>query len=185
MRETGLVTTYIGFLRAVNVGGRQVKMDRLRTCLTTAGFENVRTYIASGNVFLDAAPRSHRTLRARLEEAMEAEFGFAIPAMVRTTGEVQSALARRPFDSVAVDANTRLVVLFMGGPIKVATLPQLNDRGDIEIVDATATELFVVMRIMGGRVPNPAAVLQKQFGVESTARFFHTTQKILDAAKAG
>jgi uncharacterized protein (DUF1697 family) len=183
MRESGRVTTYIAFLRAVNVGGRKVEMKRLRECLAAAGLANVRTYIASGNVFVDAPAKSHAKLQQQLEQVMEEEFGFEIPAYVRTVEEVEAALARDSFKGVQVDDNTRLVVLFMGGPFTKPSLPQRSDKGDIEIVDASDGELFVVMRIINGRVPNPGTAFKKQFGVEATARFCHTTAKIVEAAK--
>ena len=44
------VETYVALLRGINVGGRNVKMDRLREIFESLGFSNVETFIASGNV---------------------------------------------------------------------------------------------------------------------------------------
>lgn len=178
------MASYIAFLRAINLGSsRRVKMDRLREVFVDLGFDNVRTYIASGNVFFDSPSRSKAELTAKIEKRLEAEFGFAIPTMVRTIAEVEKAIARNSFRDVSVDKDTRLVVLFADGPVPKRALPIESPKGDITIVDATNSEIFVVMRIIGGRVPNPATSLKKEYGVETTARFAHTLEKIVAAAK--
>ncbi len=63
---------YVAFLRAVNVGGRIVKMDELRRLFAGAGFADVETFIASGNVIFDyhgqARPGARGQNRRRAEE---------------------------------------------------------------------------------------------------------------------
>lgn len=183
MYDNRSVAAYIAFLRAINLGSRRVKMDRLREVFTELGFDDVRTYIASGNVFFESPSRSKTALTKQIEQRLAAEFGFAIPTMVRTVAEVEKAIARDSFRDVKVDEDTRLAVLFADSRIPKHTLPITSSKGDLTVVDATATELFVVMRIIGGRVPNPDSSLKKLLGVETTARFAHTLNKIVAAAK--
>jgi uncharacterized protein (DUF1697 family) len=94
----------IAFIRGINVGGRStVPMAELREALTTDGFEEVRTYIQSGNVVYAAPPGvkdSRRTLQAegeRIGEVIESRWGFAPAVMVRTADQVAAALARSPY----------------------------------------------------------------------------------------
>jgi len=179
------VATYIAFLRAINLGStRRVKMDRLREVFTELGFDNVRTYIASGNVFFESASRSKADLTKKIEARLVAEFGFEIPTMLRTIAEVEKAVARNSFRDVTVDDDTRLVVLFADGPVADLALPVASPNGALTVVDANGSELFVVMRIIDGRVPNPATWVKKTFLVETTARFAHTLEKIVAAANA-
>ena len=58
-------TRYVAFLRAINVGGHVVKMDRLRNLFEALGFSGVRTFIASGNVLFDSAARNTGALESR------------------------------------------------------------------------------------------------------------------------
>ena len=58
---------YAAFLRAINVGGHIVKMDRLRTLFEAAGFRGAETFIASGNVVFESSRKS----AADLERAIE------------------------------------------------------------------------------------------------------------------
>jgi len=77
--------TCVAFLRAINVGGRVVKMHRLRTLFVDEGFANVETFIASGNVVFDLppakkAPALERTIEAMLRNAL----GYEVSTFVRT-----------------------------------------------------------------------------------------------------
>jgi uncharacterized protein (DUF1697 family) len=86
---------HVAFLRAVNVGGRTVKMDRLRSVVESAGVDNVSTFIASGNVIFDAD--SNKGLTGRIESSLEDDLGFEVPVFLRTAREVISVADLRPF----------------------------------------------------------------------------------------
>ncbi len=87
----------VAFLRAINVGGRVVKMDYLRTVLTSFGFDNVQTLIASGNVILDAKSASSTTVEDQIEAGLLDELGYEVVTMVRTPKELAEVVAHRPF----------------------------------------------------------------------------------------
>lgn len=75
---------YVAFLRAVNVGGRMVKMAALRECLREHGFSDVQTFIASGNVRVSTTLRSPAKVEKALESVMADWLDFEVPTMVRT-----------------------------------------------------------------------------------------------------
>jgi uncharacterized protein (DUF1697 family) len=180
-------TTWIGFLRAVNVGGRKVEMARLRELLAGLGLDRVRSYIASGNFDSDLDPGSHRAraeLTAAVEQRLRQEFGFEIPTVLRTVTEVEAALAAAPFDGIEVTPDIRLSIVFLSAPLLGAELPLRSPKGDWELLAATDGEAFVLSRLRDGRLgANPVAAVEKTFGVTATARFFHTTEKIVAAAR--
>lgn len=95
------MTTYVGLLRAVNVGGTgKLSMAALKSMCSDAGFTRVETYIASGNVVLDsrAAPgRVKATLEACLQEHFGKDFGKAAGVVVRTAAEMATIVAANPF----------------------------------------------------------------------------------------
>jgi hypothetical protein len=99
----GAMPSYIAFLRAVNVGGRFVKMDSLREALGDAGFSDVQTHIQSGNVFVRSARRTPGPVAVEISRVLTAHCGFDVPAIVRTPAQVRSVLA-------AVDAVEPLLV---------------------------------------------------------------------------
>ncbi|MFC9329127.1 DUF1697 domain-containing protein [Kitasatospora sp. NPDC057015] len=180
-------TTYIAFLRAVNVGGRTVTMERLRALFTELGLSGVRTYIQSGNVFFHTSESDRAKLTRRIEEHLEDSLGYAVPTMLRTVGEVERLLAADPFDGREADPDTRLVVVFLPEPLPDDyELPQTSPKGDYEIVGADGGAAFVVMHLRGGRMnTNPGDVLGKAYRGKGTGRFLHTLHKILAAAQKG
>jgi uncharacterized protein (DUF1697 family) len=84
------VATYIGFLRAINLGRtRKFSKASIITAVEAAGFTEVATYINTGNVRFDTTLRSRSKIEAALEKAFEAEAGFAVPTVVFTRKELR------------------------------------------------------------------------------------------------
>ena len=82
------MATYIAFLRAVNVGGRFVKMADLRAGLSQKGFGDVESQIQSGNLRLKTSLRSAAKVEAALESALGEVCGFTVRAIVRTPAQL-------------------------------------------------------------------------------------------------
>lgn len=87
---------YLAMLGSINIGGNRVKMVDLRAALEGAGFRDVATVAASGNVIL-TDDRDPATLEVQLEACVEGTFGFKSCSMVRTAGEVRAAIKANPF----------------------------------------------------------------------------------------
>ena len=85
--------TYVAFLRAVNVGGRTVKMAALRDHLTGAGLGDVETYIQTGNVRFTSTLRSQPKVRSFLEGTLAEHCGFDVACMVYRPGDLPGILA--------------------------------------------------------------------------------------------
>ncbi len=107
------MTRYVALLRAVNVGGTgKLPMSDLRAMCEAAGFENVRTYIASGNVVFDS-DADEAAVKATLERALFDYAGKAVGASVRTGAEMVDVLSANPFRHAA---GNRVVALFLDQP---------------------------------------------------------------------
>ncbi|HEU4329772.1 MAG TPA: DUF1697 domain-containing protein [Lapillicoccus sp.] len=98
------MTVRIGFLRAVNLGKRRVEMPRLKKTVEDLGYDDVWTYINSGNVVFDTTG-SRANVEKALEKALEAEFGFECTTFVRTAAELEKSLAATPFEVAASDTH--------------------------------------------------------------------------------
>ncbi len=177
--------TYIALLRAINVGGHNVKMDTLRGLFEELGFANVRTFIQSGNVFFDTDKSDRSQLTSDIEAHLEKSLGYTVPTMLRTVEEIEHIFALNPFKDSEVTDDIRLMILFFAQPIsKDIILPLKSEKGDIEIISATENEAFVILRILQpGKVPDVSKFIEKNLGSKSTGRFYHTTQKMLAAAQ--
>ena len=87
---------YVAFLRAINVGGRTVKMDRLRMLFEALEFGGVETFIASGNVIFEGAGKA-TVLERSIEASLEKALGYTVGAFLRTPQELERAIAASPF----------------------------------------------------------------------------------------
>lgn len=127
----------VAFLRAINVGGHVVKMDRLRALFVDFGFTNVETFIASGNVMFDTTSRSTTTVEDKIERGLRAALGYEVTTMVRTPAELAAIVAHRPF---ALDVS--VVGFLKAAPGAEAVKAALAwDLGDEEIA-IRGTELY-------------------------------------------
>ena len=177
------MTRYIAFLRAVNVGGRVVRMERLRALFGELGLAGVRTYIQTGNVFFDTDEPDRAALTERIERHLEQALGYEVATFLRTVEEVEATIALNPFAGREITPDMRLTVVFTAQPFPAdVPLPLLSPKGDVEIVHATPGEVFVIWYIRNGRPPNPGPLLDRLLSGQSTSRFFGTTAKVLAAA---
>jgi uncharacterized protein (DUF1697 family) len=183
LQQEGKVT-YIAFLRAVNVGGRVVKMERLRELFAQLGCTGVRSYIQTGNLFFETEETDREALTSQIEAHLLAALGYDVATFLRTIPEVERSLALDPFKEVEVRPDTRLHVIFTSQPLPSdLALPLLSPKGDCELVQATPGEVFVVARQPPGQATNLTAFIEKTFKIRATARSFTTTIKILAAAR--
>jgi len=98
------MSIYVALLRGINVGGKhRVNMAELTRTLKDAGFQNVRTYIQSGNVLFES-DGEEAELCKKMEQVIEKQFGFPVPVMLRTSQELQAILDDCPFTAEEVQA---------------------------------------------------------------------------------
>ena len=97
------MSRHIVLLRGINLGpNRRVAMPRLREVLEQAGFEDVRTYVQSGNIVLSSAKKPDK-VAADCERVIAEEFGFEVPVVVRTRDELAAVVKRNPLGKVATE----------------------------------------------------------------------------------
>lgn len=91
------MTRYAAFLRGVNVGGVNLKMAEVATALSDAGFGNVRTILASGNVLLES-PSGVDAVRRKAEAALREKFGYDAWVLVYDIDTVRAVVDAYPFE---------------------------------------------------------------------------------------
>jgi uncharacterized protein (DUF1697 family) len=99
------MTRYVAFLRAINVGGHTVKMDRLRALFEEMRFANVETFIASGNVLFDSSSKSTAAMEARIERALEKALGYEVLTFIRPLASLAAVAESHPFDTFERDGH--------------------------------------------------------------------------------
>jgi len=170
-------TRYVALLRGINVGrARQIGMPRLAEVLTARGHANVRTHLRSGNVVLDS-PLAEQRLVADLEEAIEEEFGFAVPVVVRTGAELAEVIAGNPFAELATDPARYLVTFLPAAPApeKVEALPPVEDGGEYLV---RGRELYLWLPDGIANTPLAAWKWDRLLGIAGTGRNWNTVTKL-------
>ena len=126
---------YIALLRGINIGPhKRMKMEKLRATCEAIGFEQVQTYVQSGNVVFRARKFTTPSLSSRLEERIVRDFGFPAPVIMRTVEEMGKVIADNPLLKEKQIELEKLHVTFLAELPKPAalklldTLPQGPDR---------------------------------------------------------
>jgi len=115
---------YVALLRGINVGGKnQIRMADLKACLEEGGFENVATYIASGNVLFESGERSAARLTQRIEGLLSARFNHYLASVVlRTKAQMRSVVERAPKGFGSQPSRYLSDVLFLKPPARASAV---------------------------------------------------------------
>ncbi len=129
---------YIAFLRAINVGGRQIKMAELAEHFQAIGYADVETVIQTGNVIFDTEPRPTEAIAMDIETKLAPLLGFKSEVFVRSAAEITAILARATALAPQIPANGELNVAFLSAPLteaQAATLTGLSNKMDQFVVE--------------------------------------------------
>ena len=156
-------------------------MEKLRQVPETAGFEDVRTYLQSGNVVLSSKTKPEQTAR-KCERLIQAEFGLEIDVVVRTRAELAKAVERNPLGKVAKDPK-RYQVSFLSAKLPSAARKKLETAVvEPEQFAAIGREVYAWHPDTIARSRLWALLAGQQLGVTATSRNWTTVTKLLEMA---
>jgi uncharacterized protein (DUF1697 family) len=178
------MTRYIAFLRAINVGGRNVKMDSLRRLFASFGFSEVETYIASGNVIFQAASGSTAALEEKIAASLYETLGFEVATFIRTDSELARIAQEIPFSAAELEAAAALTIAYLHVTLDERLERKLMGlKTDIDDFALQGREVYwkCIKKQSESKFSN--AVLEKTLGMSATMRGINTVRKM--AAKYG
>jgi uncharacterized protein (DUF1697 family) len=104
---------YVALLRGINVGGKnKVEMVKLKMTFEKLGFSNVKTYINSGNVIFATDSKDQPALIRQIESAIQKDFGFYVPVILRSVEEIEKFVKDLP-DNWVNDQTMKCDVMFL------------------------------------------------------------------------
>ena len=169
----------IAFLRALNVGGRNVRMDVLRSIFEDLGFREVSTFIASGNVIFAAAPGGAEAQEAILARGLEAALGFPVETFLRSAAEVARIARHRAFSESELAEAKALNIGFLKAPL---------DQGQRQALDGLATdfddfhlhgrEVYWRSKTKQSESKISNALFERKVGVRTTFRTSRTLERL-------
>jgi uncharacterized protein (DUF1697 family) len=174
--------TYIALLRGINVGGKVLKMADLKQAVATLGFEEVQTYLQSGNMVFRAPKSGHRELAKRITDAIRDHRAMAVAVMVRDAAEWDRIVAGNPYSEAREFPKTVHTFILDDQP-EAARLETLKakeaGREEWQIVDGTLylhTPDGFGKSVLGGMV-------ERVLKVPMTARNWNTVLALQELAR--
>jgi uncharacterized protein (DUF1697 family) len=162
---------YVAFLRAINVGGHTVKMDRLRALFESLGFTGVETFIASGNVIFQARSADEGKLSENIDALLCKALGFEVATFLRTDAEVAAIAEYEPFPASRIKVAKALNVAFLEEPLDAAAKRTLMGlKTSIDDFYVQGREIYWLCRTRQSESKFSNAVLEKKLGLRSTLR---------------
>jgi uncharacterized protein (DUF1697 family) len=174
------VQTLVGLLRGINVGGKtKVPMAELRAMFESLGYEDVRTYVQSGNVVFRSVFASEPDVKQTIEAAIERAFGLPVPVIVRTPRELEAVIERNPFLADESEP-TKLHVIFLDDTPDEAAVATLDpNRSPPDRFTVIGRELYVHYPNGAGRSKITIDYVERRLATRATARNWNTVTKLL------
>ncbi len=172
---------YIALLRAINVGGHNVKMDYLRKLFEEMGFTEVETFIASGNVIFASPEVDSAKLEKQIERHLRKSLGYEVATFIRTTSEIAEVADHEPFpDEDISGSGYALYVVFMakapGEDVKRKLVALSNPVDEFHV---HGRELYWLCRKRMSESTITGGVLEKGAGgMQGTNRNVTTVRKL-------
>jgi uncharacterized protein (DUF1697 family) len=169
---------FVAFLRAINVGGHVVKMDRLCGLFESAGLAGVQSFIASGNVLFDSK-KTPASLEATIEKTLEKALGYEVITMIRSASQVQHIVEYVDREKLATGEGITLYVgLLKSAPTATAVraVEAMSNEVDTLLIDGRELYWRCNKRFSDSTIKGPK--LGKALGVAMTTRNVTTLRKL-------
>ena len=166
---------YAAFLRGVMP--TNASMEALRRAFEAAGYGNVRTVLASGNVVFDSRAAAVGTLEKKVEAAIEKGLGKRFLTIVRPVDELRRLLERDPYRG-RVKPGAKRIVTFVRGPVGALELPIERDGATLLHLDK---DILFSAYLPTPKGPVFMALIEKAVGKEQTTRTWQTIEKVTRA----
>ena len=174
----------VAFLRAINVGGRTVTMEELRRQFSTLGYQEVETFIASGNVIFSSRPGNILAAQRKIEDRLKTALGYDVSTFVRTGAEIAAIAKYQPFEPALVAQAAVVNVGFVAEPIppanRKAVLALRNDSNELHM---HGRELYWLSKTKTSESKLSYASFEKALKTRATFRGVNTITRL--ASKYG
>jgi uncharacterized protein (DUF1697 family) len=173
---------YVALLRGINLGAKnKIPMSELESMFVSLGFEDVGTYIQSGNVVFRSSSGGEK-IAARIEQRIVKAFGLKITVVMRTPAELKAIAKSNPFVSREADLS-KLHVVFLKSQPKAKAIAQLDpERSPGDDFSVHGREIYLHLPKGFGRSKLTLDYFERRLGVDATARNWKTVLKLLELA---
>ena len=172
--------THLILLRGINVSGHNmIKMEILKTTLENIGFLNVRTYIQSGNVFVDTPEENASKVGFQIQQEIFKSLGLDVPLVVVNKLDLESCFKNNPFLNNTSDIK-KLYVAFVSKELNNSALDELKIsqfKPDEASIDKS--RIYIKYDIGAGKTRLDQKYIEKKLNVVATIRNWNTVTTLL------
>ena len=173
--------THLALLRGINVSGHNMmKMDALKTMLENIGFQNVRTYLQSGNVFVDTEEESASKVGFMIKQEIFKVFGHEVPTIVITKEDLELCFKNSPYLKEKDVDTKKLYVAFVSTALKSENINDLKIsqfKPDEASIDGN--RIFIKYAVGAGKTRLEGKYIEKKLNVIVTMRNWNTVTNLL------
>lgn len=175
---------YISILRGINVSGqKKVKMADLKILYEEQGFENVNTYIQSGNVIFESKTKlTIEALKKIIEKAIETKYAFQVPVDIRTNQELKQIIKNCSYEEVKKEENgTKVLVTFLQStPFNQKQESLLGYVKSPEKLIIQGREIYLYCPNGYGKSKLTNVFIEKKLGISATTRNWKSVKKLYE-----
>lgn len=172
---------YVSILRGINVSAQKIiKMAELKFLYEEHGFQNVVTYIQSGNVIFDANDKDKSKLKKNIENFIEDKYKFHVPVEIRSHREISNVIKHCPFDSVNLaESGTKILVTFLASKPPRAKMDDLLKHViEPEKLVIKDTEIYLFCPNGYGKSKLSNTFIEQKLGISATTRNWKSVHKL-------
>lgn len=170
---------YFAFLRALNVGGHNVKMDELRKIFESLFFKNVETFIASGNVIFETNIPSGSDIELTIEQKLKDTLGYEVAAFLRTDDHLAHLADYLPFNKKQMALAAAYVVGFTKSELnQMQTKALMSFKTEIDDFHTRGTEVFWLCKTKQSESTFDPKKLERTLSMPVTFRTIKTIHRL-------
>ena len=173
---------YLALLRGINVSGHNmIKMDALKKMLENMGFQNVETYIQSGNIFFDSEEENAASVGFKIKQEISKVFGYDVPVIMVSKTDLELCFKNSPFLKEKECDTKKLYVTFISkelSPLAINDLKISNFKPDEVAIDSS--RIYIKYAIGAGKTNLDQKYIEKKLNVVATIRNWNTVTKLLE-----
>lgn len=174
--------THLALLRGINVSGHNmIKMEALKAALENIGFQNVETYIQSGNVFVDADETNAPSVGFAIKQEIFKAFGHEVPVVVVGKEDLEACLKNNLYLKEKDCDLKKLYVAFIGKELSSGALNDLRIsqfKPDEAAIDKT--RIYIKYAVGAGKTRLDQRYIEKKLNTVATIRNWNTVTKLLE-----
>jgi uncharacterized protein (DUF1697 family) len=177
---------YVALLRGINVGGKNlIKMTALKSSFEDLGFQDVHTYIQSGNVLFSAAGSDQARLTKQIEDALSKTFNYESRLVVRSLKQMKDIVIHAPKGFGSDSATYRYDVIFLKEPLAAAqAMKSVTPKEGVDRAFAGKGVLYFSRLISRASQSNLTRIISLPVYQSMTIRNWNTTTKLLNMMEA-